>query len=46
MTKILMDDMPIIPIYFYGDDMMIKPSVKGIVRSPLGYTYFDRAYVR
>lgn len=44
--KILMDDMPIIPIYFYGDDMMIKPSVKGIVRSPLGYTYFDRAYVR
>ena len=37
---ILMEEMPVSPIYFYTDLYMIKPEVKGFYSSPLGYKYF------
>lgn len=35
--KILMDEAPIIPLYFYNQTYLQKPSVKGILRHPVGY---------
>lgn len=43
--SVLMDDMPIIPIFFYTSPVLVKPYVKGISKSPLGFIYFDQAYV-
>lgn len=42
---VLMDDMPILPVYFYTNYICMKPYVKGVEKSPLGYIYFDQAYV-
>lgn len=35
--KILIDEAPIIPLYFYNQLTLEKPSVTGIVRHPVGY---------
>lgn len=43
--KILMDDMGIIPLAFYVDDLCIKPYLKGTIRVPNGMVYFDKAYI-
>lgn len=40
----LAEDMPVLPLYFYTDSMCIKPGVKDVVKSPLGFIYFDQAY--
>ena len=40
-----MDDLPILPIYFYTRPLMIKPWLKNYISSPLGYTDFKWAYV-
>lgn len=37
--KILMDDMPVMPIYFYTTSVLINKAVTGVVDSPLGYLY-------
>lgn len=41
---ILMDEMPIIPIYYYTKVRGVKPSVKGIQCTALGKVYFKNAY--
>lgn len=43
---ILMNDMPIIPIYYYVKVACIKDYVKGVVKSPLGFVLFDKAYIQ
>lgn len=43
---ILMNDMPIIPIYYYVNVAMIKDYVKGTRKSQLGYVFFENAYVQ
>jgi oligopeptide transport system substrate-binding protein len=43
--QILMDDMPISPLFFYVTMYMEKPYVRGFNRTALGYTYFDRARI-
>ncbi|MBV7272095.1 peptide ABC transporter substrate-binding protein [Clostridium sp. PL3] len=43
---ILMNDMPIIPIYFYVSIGCSKDYVKGVHKSPLGMTFFDKAYIQ
>ncbi len=43
--NILMKDMPVIPIYFYTNVVCMKPYLKGIHKSPLGFVFFDKAYV-
>ncbi|WP_160687565.1 peptide ABC transporter substrate-binding protein [Clostridium sp. C2-6-12] len=42
---ILMEDMPIIPLYYSTYTKGIKDYVKGVRVSPLGPVYFDKAYI-
>ncbi|XYJ23242.1 hypothetical protein ACSE3M_18285 [Bacillus velezensis] len=35
--KLLMNEVPIIPIYFYNQVHLQNSGVKGIVRHPVGY---------
>ncbi|WP_432204382.1 peptide ABC transporter substrate-binding protein [Cetobacterium somerae] len=42
---ILMNDMPIIPLYYYTSIVVANPKVKGWVKSPLGGYDFKKAYV-
>ncbi|GAA0086353.1 peptide ABC transporter substrate-binding protein [Clostridium sp. CTA-7] len=42
---VLMEDMPIIPLYFYNKATGAKPEVKGVRVSMLGHVYFDKAYI-
>lgn len=43
--KILMDEMPVMPIYFYTNNFVSKDYVKGLLQSPLGFIDFKTAYV-
>jgi oligopeptide transport system substrate-binding protein len=43
--KVLMDEMPIAPLFYYVTLYMQKPYASGIVRNALGYVYFDRARI-
>ena len=43
--KILMTEMPIMPINFYLSKYTAKPYVKGVIHSPLGMVDFKNAYV-
>ncbi len=42
---ILMEDMPIIPIYYYTNIVCAKDNVKGYIKSPLGAMLFREAYI-
>ena len=42
---ILMEEMPIIPIYYYTQVKAVDSKVKGFVVSPLGQVYYDKAYI-
>lgn len=42
---ILMEDMPIIPLYYYTKVKAAKPEVKGVRVSTLGHVFFDKAYI-
>lgn len=42
---IIMEDMPIIPLYYYTKVKAAKPEVKGVRVSTLGHTLFDQAYI-
>ncbi|SUY46959.1 oligopeptide ABC transporter periplasmic oligopeptide-binding protein [Clostridium putrefaciens] len=42
---LLMNDMPIVPIYYYTNIICQKDYVKGVVKSPLGFVFFENAYV-
>ncbi|GAA0075786.1 peptide ABC transporter substrate-binding protein [Clostridium sp. CTA-5] len=42
---VLMEDMPIIPVYYYTNPKGIKDYVKDVRVSPLGFIYFDKAYI-
>ena len=41
--KLLMDEMPVFPIYFYNQISLEKPGVTGILRHPVGYTDYKQA---
>jgi oligopeptide transport system substrate-binding protein len=43
--SILMDNLPIMPIYFYTRPVLVKPWLKGYIASSLGYTDFKWAYI-
>ncbi len=43
--KLLMDDAVIAPVYFYTNAVLVKPNVKGYVRSVTGLIYFKEAYL-
>ncbi|WP_300379313.1 peptide ABC transporter substrate-binding protein [Clostridium sp.] len=42
---IVMEDMPIIPLYYYTKVKAAKPEVKGVRVSTLGHTLFDQASI-
>lgn len=42
---VLMEDMPIIPLYYSTYTKGIKDYVKGVRVSPLGYVFFDKASI-
>lgn len=41
----LMEDMPVIPLYYYTQPIAIKSYVKGVVVTKLLNIYFDKAYI-
>ncbi|GAA0317364.1 peptide ABC transporter substrate-binding protein [Bacillus carboniphilus] len=43
--QILMDEMSVIPLYFYEDSYLVKPHVKGVTKNYIGHTYFEYADV-
>lgn len=42
---ILMEDMPLIPLYYYTNVVCIKDYVKDVHKSALGFVYFDYGYI-
>jgi len=42
---ILMNDMPIMPLYFYTNVVEVKSYVKDLHKSPLGFVYFNNTYI-
>ena len=40
-----MDEMPIIPLYYRADALMISPKLKGVVLNPLGRHKFNYCYI-
>jgi oligopeptide transport system substrate-binding protein len=38
--KLMMDEMPVAPVYYYTNNFMLKPYVKGACFSPLGNQFF------
>ncbi|KAF5066077.1 Oligopeptide-binding protein OppA [anaerobic digester metagenome] len=43
---LLMNDLPIIPIYFYTNVVAYKDYVKGVRKSPLGFLFFENASIQ
>lgn len=43
--KILMDEMPVAPLYFYTHSYLINTNIKNFYESPLGFDYFMYASV-
>ncbi|HZG14114.1 MAG TPA: peptide ABC transporter substrate-binding protein [Candidatus Bathyarchaeia archaeon] len=43
--KLLMDEMSVIPLYFYQDSYLVKPHVKGVMKNFIGHTIFEYASV-
>ncbi|HMM22906.1 MAG TPA: peptide ABC transporter substrate-binding protein [Selenomonadales bacterium] len=43
--KILMDDMPVLPIYFYVNRYLESPNVKGVIHDALGAVYYREATI-
>jgi len=43
--KLIRDDMVVAPIYFYTNQFLQKPHVKGVIWNPLGNVDFREAYV-
>lgn len=41
--KVLLDDMPVLPVYFYSDTILINPKIEGIVKSYIGHVFFQYA---
>ncbi len=43
--KLLMDDAVLAPVYYYTNAVLVKPNIKGYVRSINGVFFFKEAYV-
>lgn len=43
--RLLMDDAVIAPVYYYTNTVLVKPNVKGYMRSVMGVIYFKEAYL-
>ncbi|SEF84230.1 oligopeptide transport system substrate-binding protein [Caloramator fervidus] len=43
---ILMNDMPLVPLYYYTNIACVKDYVKDVHKSVLGFVYFENAYIQ
>ncbi|MDR3671964.1 MAG: peptide ABC transporter substrate-binding protein [Holophaga sp.] len=43
--KILANDMPVMPAYYYLGRVLCKPNIKGVMKTYLGHTCFEYAHV-
>ncbi|MGL4402504.1 MAG: peptide ABC transporter substrate-binding protein [Fusobacteriaceae bacterium] len=43
--KIIMDEMPVMPLYFYQAQYLVNPRIKGIYKNINGHTIFEEAYI-
>ncbi|WNC13871.1 peptide ABC transporter substrate-binding protein [Brevibacillus brevis] len=43
--KILVDEMPLMPLRFFEDQFLAKPNVKGVLKNYIGHTIFEYAHV-
>ncbi|MGS0744543.1 peptide ABC transporter substrate-binding protein [Syntrophomonas erecta subsp. sporosyntropha] len=43
--KLFLDEAIMAPVFFYTQNSMVKPYVKNLHVSPLGFTYFDRVEI-
>ena len=41
--KVLLDDMPVMPVLYYNDTILIKPEIQGVVKSYIGHVFFQYA---
>ena len=41
--KLLMDDMPILPLYYLNASLLVKPNVTGMTKNANGHTLFRGA---
>ena len=41
--KLLMEEMPIMPLYFRNTQLLVKPTVSGLEKNLLGHTMFVHA---
>ncbi|MEA5039594.1 MAG: peptide ABC transporter substrate-binding protein [Clostridiaceae bacterium] len=44
--KTILDDMPVIPLFFYDDSILCKPDVTGVLKSYIGHVFFQYADVK
>ncbi len=44
--KILLNDMPIIPLFYYSNPVAVQEYVTGLKVSPLSYIYFDKVEIK
>ncbi len=45
MEEILIDEMPILPLYYRSNLYLCKPNIKNVIKNLLGHTYLEYAYV-
>lgn len=43
--KIIMDEMPVMPLYFYQAQYLVNPRIKGIYKNINGHTIFEEAEI-
>lgn len=43
---LLMEDLPILPVYFYTNVVAYRDYVKDVRKSPLGFLFFDKAFIQ
>ena len=44
--KTICEDMPVIPMFFYDDSILMKPEVTGVVKCYIGHVFFQYADVK
>lgn len=45
MEQILMNEMPVMPLFYRSNMYLCKPEVKGLIKNILGHTYLEYTYI-
>lgn len=41
--QVIVEDMPVIPVFYYTDTILIKPNITGVVKCYIGHVFFEYA---